>query len=425
MSKNATQSKVTRKRSRATKAKSRIYWREQGGDRRAYADFRNVGGGREALVDRKNGDTRATTDPEVAEKLVADRLTELLGKKRDKAFGARPETKLGDYVAYHLVQKAKSGKYSETWLADSERMLTIAIEHFSADRELSAISVSDMQGYANALGTRPNGRGGTLGGGAIRHHLNVLSSVYKRAQTEGRVALGYNPVALLMDKPAGNPEEAKWLLVHEGALLLESARKYVPKRPEAALPFIYPLIATYLLTGGRESEVLGLEVQDINFDNATLTFRPNVWRRLKTKGSHRTIPLWPQLAGILKEYLRTSGRKNGLVFPSPFLDKPGMVTDFRKPLDAIAERTGLWKSGDVRCKALRHTYTAARLQTLENGKPVALFTVSRELGHANTKLVEEVYGHVGNAPHRSEVVEYRVTQHRAKLKPYLTLLKSA
>jgi hypothetical protein len=56
---------------------------------------------------------------------------------------------------------------------------------------------------------------------------------------------------------------------------------------------------------------------------------------------------------------------------------------------------------------------------------VAVFTVSKELGHSTTKLVEEVYGHVGKSPHRSEVVEYRVTQHRAKLKTHLKLLKSA
>ena len=40
-------------------------------------------------------------------------------------------------------------------------------------------------------------------------------------------------------------------------------------------------------------------------------------------------------------------------------------------------------------------------------------------------LVEQVYGHVGNLPHRSDVVEYRVRQHRAKLKTHLKLLKSA
>jgi len=38
-----------------------------------------------------------------------------------------------------------------------------------------------------------------------------------------------------------------------------------------------------------------------------------------------------------------------------------------------------------------------------------------ELGHSSTKMIEATYGHLGVVRHRSEVVEYRVEQHRAKL----------
>jgi hypothetical protein len=202
---------------KTTKAKSRIYWRAQGGERRAYADFRDLGYARVALV--APGDTRATTDPLVAEHLAAEKLKELMTEKRDKAFDRKPVTKLSDYVAYHLIQKAKSGKFSETWLGTSEHMLGVAIEHFGADRDLSNISVTDVQEYANWLATRPTKRkAGTLGPGAVRHHLNVLSSLYDRAQSEEKVKLGYNPVARMTDKPEGQPKEAKWLEVHEAAL---------------------------------------------------------------------------------------------------------------------------------------------------------------------------------------------------------------
>lgn len=52
----------------ATRRNGRIYWRDQGGERRAYADFRDyadVGGGREALTPKR--EKRATTDPDVAQ----------------------------------------------------------------------------------------------------------------------------------------------------------------------------------------------------------------------------------------------------------------------------------------------------------------------------------------------------------------------
>jgi integrase len=55
-----------------------------------------------------------------------------------------------------------------------------------------------------------------------------------------------------------------------------------------ALPFAYPLLATFLLTGGRESEILGLEVGDVSFARQTVTFRVNQHRRLKTRGSERS-----------------------------------------------------------------------------------------------------------------------------------------
>jgi integrase len=412
-----------RKRAKPTKARSRIYTRTQGGETRYYADFRNVGGSREAL--KAKGESRATTDPTVAEKLAADRLTELMTSQRDRVFGKKESTTLKAFAAQHLVQKVKSGKYTELWLGTSERMLRIATEYFGADRELTSITVRDVTEYANHLTTVSNGRGGVLNAGTIRHHLNVLSNLYDRAQTEDRVDLGYNPVARMTDKPEGNPDEAHWLEVHEAALFLESARTYVAKRPESSLPCVYPLIATFLLTGGRESEVYGLEISDVNFDRKTVTFRPNQWRRLKTQGSHRVVPLWPQLETILRDYIKQSGRKTGLLFPSPCLEEPGMITDIRKVLDAIAVRTERWTAGEIRTKSFRHTYTAARLQTLDNGAPVALFTVSRELGHADTDMVSGVYGHLGDVKHRAEVVEFRVSQHRAKLKTHLKLLKSA
>jgi hypothetical protein len=128
------------------KAKSRIFWRTQGGERRAYADFRGIGGGREALI--VAGESRATTDPLIAEKLVANRLSELQAEKRNGVLlGVKRKAKPSAFVAEHLVQKAKSGRFSDTWLADSERMLTIAIKFFGSERDLATIAVTDVQSW--------------------------------------------------------------------------------------------------------------------------------------------------------------------------------------------------------------------------------------------------------------------------------------
>ena len=159
-----------------------------------------------------------------------------------------------------------------------------------------------------------------------------------------------------MEKPSGTALEASWLEPHEAALLLESARTYRPG-PDAHAGPIYPLLATLLLTGGRTSEVLGLEVDDVSFRRKTVTFRPNEWRRLKTLTSHRSVKLWPQLEAVLRRYFAERERQGALgclLFPSPVLSSESLITDFRKALDAVAGRCA-WEKGEIRSKMFRHT----------------------------------------------------------------------
>ena len=162
------------------------------------------------------------------------------------------------------------------------------------------------------------------------------------------------------------------------------------------------------------------ELDDVSFDRQTVTVRPNQHRRLKTKGSARVIRLWPQLAEILRPYVdqRVIDRGGTLLFPG---EGGKMISDWRKLLDRVAERAG-WKVGEIRSKRFGHTYCAARLQTLDGGAPVAIYSVSRELGHTSTAMVEKVYSHLGTIRHRAEMVEYRVEQHAEALADRLATL---
>ena len=177
-----------------------------------------------------------------------------------------------------------------------------------------------------------------LSDGTIRHHLNSLSNLYRRAQRRRHVPLGYNPVALLDrgERPRLKRSTTPFLEVPEAALLLEAARLYPHTSREPEMRLAHSLLATLLLTGGRKGEVLGLELDDISFDRKTVTVRPNSWRgkdglgrdRLKTEGSNRVVPLWPQLEEILRphvwERLQTGGR---LLFPSPYMTPEAPLHD--------------------------------------------------------------------------------------------------
>jgi integrase len=82
-----------------------------------------------------------------------------------------------------------------------------------------------------------------------------------------------------------------------------------------------------------------------------------------------------------------------------------MIRDLR-----VSLRTALTSAGIARkvtWHTFRHTYTAARMQTLDHGQPVSPYTVMRELGHSSLKQIEETYGHLQQTRLRRPVVEYR------------------
>jgi integrase len=401
------------------KTRTQIYWRERGGGvRRAYADLRvyaDGGGRREPLV--APGEKLATADSATAQVLLARRIEQLDGLRRGRVLhGLTGQATIAAFASVHLVAKAKSGKVTEAWLKLSESHLERAVEHFGAARDLASITTADVRGWCEHL------QGTGLSGGTVRHHLNALSNLYARARAERVVPSGYDPVGDLQDKPTARRAEARWLEVPDAALFLEAARTHRPvlKGGPLPLPFAHELVATFLLTGGRESEVLGLEVADVSLDRGVVTFRPNGWRRLKTDTSHRSVPLWPQLRVVLERYL-AERPPSRLLFPSYRTGAEAMVTDFHKLLDAVATRAG-WTAGEIRSKMFRHTYCAARLQTLDQGAPVSVYTVAKELGHGGETMVRRVYGHLGQVRHRVRVVEYRVEQFAAKLEERLAAL---
>ena len=403
------------------KRTSRVYWRQTGNARRAYGDFRDLGGGRERLI--APGETQATTDPDVAAKLATDRVRELERAKRTHSLlDIRANWQLEGYVEHYMIGRAKAKSVTTTWLEGVYLRLQAAVEFFGADRSLDSIGVSDVEDWLFALRQRPGRRGGTLSEGSVKHYANALSAVYKRAQAEKVVPPGFNPVASLSDKPTPKREEAHFLSVPEVALLLESARTFRSKREDIAHPHAYPLLATLFLTGTRWSEATGLLASDVSFDRSTVTIAPNEFRRLKTKGSRRVVPLHPQLRAILQEY-EARRPPSRLLFPVFVNGKEQMVRDFRWYLDNIAVRAG-WRKGEIRTRVARHSYTAARLQTLEGGAPISPYTVAREMGWRSLDMIFEVYGHIGNVTERKPFVEYRVEQHREQLAERLERIRA-
>jgi len=428
---------MSKKSEKGDGIKARIYRPKSNGkpSKRLYADFRDYAdvGGRQVAL-KPPGSKQATTDPGVAEVLCAEILRELEARRRGivlapSALERGAGSQLKPFASKHLIAKKKSGRFTNDYLGQVEKHLGRAVEFFGSARVLVTIKPDpDVKKWIEALRKLDNGRGGTLSDKTVRDHLNSLSNLYRRAQEAGVVPIGYNPPQVLMEKPQPDRgREAAYLEVHEAAIFLEACRQDRPPRDKHAVPYLYELVATCCLTGGRWSEVAGLMADDVNFERRTVTFRPNLYRkRLKTANAARVVPLWPQLAEILGDYV--PNLRGPLLFPqrgSPF--RP--VDNVRKSLDRAATSevckapTGAprWKDGDIRSKMFRHTYCSARLQTLDHGHPVSEFTVSKELGHGGTSLVRRIYGHLGDVRHRAEVVEYRLENVPQELRKGLRL----
>lgn len=369
------------------------------GDFRSYAD---VGGKLEML--KADGERLATTDRKVASILHANRVKHYEAMRRNRAMtGIAEHAELSDYAEYHLAKLRRAANADPTarprlsTIERYARALTNVIDWFGPHTLLTEITPERLGRYIEARRKQQGRHGERIKAATIHQELTALSRLMKRALSEHKILV--NPVSLCVDRPRIVRQEAEWLEIEEAAKLLAVAGQLdaepVPPGCSNPIRFLRSLIATALLTGGRNSEICGLEGSDVDFVNGVVRFRENRWRRLK-RGGERAVPLWPQLREILTEYLNsTPPHISGLLFPSPVDGKP--LRTWRASLKRACERAEINKR--VTPHTLRHTYTAARLQTYHtgpNGELVQLsaYHVARELGHSSTNMIERVYGHI-------------------------------
>jgi integrase len=363
----------------------KLYQRNQGGEARFYGDFRDIGGGQHALV--PEGGKRATTDQMEATRLLAKKTLELTGLPPDAPPGAKPTLKA---FADRFVND-NPGDVTERWLKETKLRLTRAVQFFGTDRELTSIRPKDVRAWLDQYLHLSNSN--------QRHHLHALSGLYRYAQELEVVPVGYNPVGGLYRKPSVVKKKQRT----EEFFEIDEAARFLAKAIE--LDQAPGIVATFLLTGGRRSEVLGLLVGDIDFENDLVRIQPNRHRGLKRAWSERVVPLWPQLREMLEPHVVDRDRSpEELLFPG---GRGRMITDLRTPLGEISKHL---KITTPRLTKFRHTYATARLHTTDNGKQISVWTVAKELGHKTVARVEDTYGHPNHYRPRGEVVEYRLPE---------------
>ena len=236
------------------------------GKSRYYGDLRDIGLGQHAL--RPPGSSRATQDE--AEALVlTGKLIERLRLEGPSI--SRPDDSLG--AAADAFLQRNPGGVTAGWLREHEHKLRRARRWFGEDRPLASIKPKDVRAWWEHLEAQG------LAAGTVRHHLNVLSSLYRFAIAEEMAPPSYNPVAMLYRKPSASKgrvqtKRARFLEIDEAARFLDAARTLERDKRRWLLDGLWEILATFLLTGGRKAEVLGLSVGDVDLDTSTCPLPP-------------------------------------------------------------------------------------------------------------------------------------------------------
>jgi integrase len=397
---------------------------------RWYLDLRKYHAGRIPLA--PEGANLATTDYDEA---LAVASAELARAKHDAV--AMRENKVARFMTVReaargfeeeLVTRVERKQLSASTKTRYElalrQLLGTTDEHgdpqrsaLNQDMRIDRLTVDDVRGALSVLYARVTRRGARLSPSSINHVLVVLRVVCQSARAARCAPSGFNPVGDLRksERPVlSDHRVTDFLEVPEVAALLDA----IPVSYDGTLP-LYEIAATMLYTGGRKNEVLGLEIRDIDLDRNLVHFRENSYRGLK-RHQQRVVPLWSELREILVSYLSREGRVAGLVFRPPHDPEAAhlITTDLIGPLQeahaaAIREvpvkLRASFAAKRVHPHAFRSTYCSARLQTLDNGRPVSLLAVRTELGHKSQRMIEEVYGKLGSFRYRGETVSYRLS----------------
>ena len=151
---------------------------------------------------------------------------------------------------------------------------------------------------------------------------------------------------------------------------------------------VLTFVALGLYAGLRREEILGLQWGDISGNkltvNRAITFpgnsnQPDPNQSLKTKASHRIIPVPPQLASILAE------AKHNSLYVIPAADGSIITRSAVRRLWAYATRV----VPGVHPHMLRHSYATSLYRA-----GIDLKTAQYLLGHSTIQMTAQIYTHI-------------------------------
>lgn len=285
-----------------------------------------------------------------------------------------PDAAIG-YLDHIAVERGLSAHTVQAYARDLRRFLA-----WCERRQLIAVGdirANDVSDFAGSL-RHESSEGPALSASSSARAVIAVRGFFRFAVKEGWTAI--DPCVDV--QPSSIPQRLpKALPYSEVALLLESAgdlESPVGLRNRALLELLYG-------TGTRISEAVGLDIDDLDFEQRMLI--------VTGKGDkQRRLPLGEYAAAALSDYLvrgRPSLAAKGRGLAKVFLNTRGGALSRQSAwhvLSASAERAGI--SAAVSPHSLRHSFAT---HLLEGGADVRV--VQELLGHASVTTTQ-IYTHV-------------------------------
>ena len=148
---------------------------------------------------------------------------------------------------------------------------------------------------------------------------------------------------------------------------------------------LHALFATLVYTGCRRGEALGLRWADVDLDRRILTVRRS-YAGLTKSGKHRTVPIAPPLADILRAH--RAAAPGELVFPDAAGEMQSPSAKLERVLFPALVRISHPR---IRLHDLRHVFASHFV--MSGGD---IFTLQRILGHSSPQLTSDTYAHLSS-----------------------------
>jgi integrase len=296
-------------------------------------------------------------------------------------------------ASYRPVRVATLNAFAERWKLEilaqhkpssrraAESHLKVHLLPELGKMNLDQIGPENQQVFATRLSKKVSRK-------TVVNVLGTLSSMLNKAKEWGYVceAVELDKLAL-PEASIGAP--ARFFSADEARRIIEAA-------PE---PFS-TMFATLAMTGIRAGELLGLQVEDLDFERRLIFIRRSAWygriQTLKSRASQGALPMPEPLADMRKSYLKTWK-------PNP--QRLLFANQLGRPMSAnkVVQRK-LWPILDAlkirRCglHSFRHTHSSL---LVEGGAPVSV--AQAQLRHADPRITLGIYSHVVGSSQRDAV----------------------